>query len=152
MKVVYNVLGVLFLALAILGVFLPLLPTTPFLLLSASLFYKGSDRYYRWLMQHPCLGCYIENYRKHKAIPLGTKIFSVVLLWTSILIAVLFFLEICWLKILLLLIALGVSVHILSFKTLDINSSKRQKAGTYAWDKIREKTNPNNNRKRGRSR
>jgi uncharacterized membrane protein YbaN (DUF454 family) len=91
MKVVYNVLGVLFLALAILGVFLPLLPTTPFLLLSASLFYKGSDRYYRWLMQHPCLGCYIENYRKHKAIPLGTKIFSVVLLWISILIAVLFF-------------------------------------------------------------
>lgn len=118
MKVVYNLLGALFLVLAILGIFLPVLPTTPFLLLSAALFYRGSDRCYRWLMQHPRLGPYIENYRKYKAIPLGTKIFSVSLLWITILISAFVVLDIIWLRILLLLIALAVSVHILSFKTL----------------------------------
>lgn len=118
MKVVYNLLGALFLTLAIVGIILPVLPTTPFLLLSAALFYKGSDRYYRWLMNHPRLGPYIENYRKYKAIPLSTKIFSVSLLWITILISAFLVLEILWLRILLLFIALGVSIHILSFKTL----------------------------------
>ncbi len=130
MKVVYNLLGALFLVLAILGIFLPVLPTTPFLLLSAALFYKGSGRYYRWLMQHPRLGPYIENYRKYKAIPLKTKIFSVSLLWITILISVLFVLEIHWLRIVLLLIALGVSIHILSFKTLDKKNLSTNRQGS----------------------
>lgn len=126
MKILYNVLGGLFLVLAVIGVFLPLLPTTPFLLLSAALFYKGSDRYYRWLMQHPRFGPYIENYRIYKAIPVKTKIISLSLLWITILISVFFVLEITWLRILLLLIALGVSIHILSFKTLKIKDREQE--------------------------
>ena len=123
MKVVYNLLGGFFLALAIVGIFLPVLPTTPFLLLSAALFYKGSDRCYRWLMQHPQLGSYIENYRKYRAIPRSTKLFSVSLLWITILISAFLVIEILWLRILLLVIALAVSIHILSFKTLHKKNS-----------------------------
>ena len=64
------------LALGILGIFLPLLPTTPFLLLTAALYFKGSFRLYNWLLNHRYFGPYIRNYRENKAIPLRAKIVS----------------------------------------------------------------------------
>ena len=66
-------LGFISLALAVVGVFIPLLPTTPFLLLSAGLFFRGSQKLYHWLTAHKIFGEYIRNFREHKAIPLSTK-------------------------------------------------------------------------------
>lgn len=118
MKILYTVLGSVSLALGILGIFLPVLPTTPFLLLSASLYLKGSEKLYNWLMNHPKLGPYITNFRIHKAIPLKAKIASVSLMWLTILTTVIFFIPLLVIKILLLLVAVAVTIHILSFKTL----------------------------------
>ena len=104
--------------LGILGIFLPLLPTTPFLLLTAALYFKGSPRLYNWLLNHRHFGPYIRNFRENKAIPLRAKIISLVLMWGTMLYCIFFLIPLLWVKILLGLIAAGVTYHILSFKTL----------------------------------
>ena len=118
MKIMYIVLGSVSLGLGVAGIFLPLLPTTPFLLLTAALYCKGSPKLYNWLINHKCLGTYIRNFRENKAIPIRVKIISVSLVWITILYCIFAVVEPLWLKILLSCIAIGVSYHILSFKTL----------------------------------
>ncbi len=118
MKLLCIILGSISLALGILGIFLPLLPTTPFLLLTAWLYFRGSPRLYNWLLHQKYLGPYIRNFRENKAIPLKAKILSVSLLWGTMLYCIFFVVSYLWLKILLFLIAIGVTFHILSFKTL----------------------------------
>lgn len=118
MKILYIILGSVSLVLGIIGIFVPLLPTTPFLLLTAAAYFKGSPKLYDWLLDHKYLGPYIRNFREHKAIPLPTKIISVTLVWVTILYCIFFVADPLWLKILLGSIAVGVSYHILSFNTL----------------------------------
>jgi uncharacterized membrane protein YbaN (DUF454 family) len=104
--------------LGVLGIFLPLLPTTPFLLLAAAMWLRGSPRLYEWLMDNKCLGAYIRNFRETRAIPLRAKIVSVAMLWATILLSAFLAVNAWWLRVLLLLVAVGVTWHILSFKTL----------------------------------
>lgn len=111
-------LGLITLVAGIIGIFLPVLPTTPFLLLSAALFVRSSPRLYHWLMNHPHLGPYITNFRENKAIPLRVKIVSVSLLWITLLYCTFFVAESLVMQIIFPLIAIGVTIHILSFKTL----------------------------------
>ena len=110
MKVLYILFGTLSLALGIIGIFL--LPTTPFLLLTAALYVRSSPRLYNRLLHHKYLGSYIRNFRENKAIPLRAKIISVSLIWITILNCIFFIVPYWW------LIAAGTSYHILSFKTL----------------------------------
>lgn len=117
MKLLLKSLGIFSLALGIVGIFLPLLPTTPFLLLSAALFAKSSDKLYNWLLNHKYMGTYIKNFREHKCIPLQAKVISILLIWITISYSVLFIIPLFWVKILLLSIALATSIHILSYKT-----------------------------------
>ena len=74
MKIILLLLGILSLVLGVIGIFLPVLPTTPFLLLSATLFLRSSQKLYDWLLSHPYLGEYIRNFKEHRAIPLRVKI------------------------------------------------------------------------------
>ena len=111
--------GSLSLALAIAGMFLPVLPTTPFLLLSAACYMKSSPELYRRLMSHPRLGPYIRNFNENKAIPLRVKIVSVTLLWMTLLYCTFCVAETLWLKIVFLSVAAGVTIHILSYRTSD---------------------------------
>lgn len=111
-------LGLLSVALGLLGVFLPLLPTTPFLLLAAALFFRSSPRLYNWLLGHPTLGPYIRNFREHHAIPLHTKVVSVSLVWITLLYCAFGMGQPVWLSTLLLLLAIAITWHILSYKTL----------------------------------
>ncbi len=117
-RYVYVALGILSCALGVIGIFVPLLPTTPFLLLSAALLFRSSPRLYSRLLNHPQLGPYIRNFREHKAIPLRVKIISVSLVWITILHAVIFLLDHWVLESLLLLLAAGITAYILHFKTL----------------------------------
>lgn len=118
MKTIWIILGSISLGLGILGIFLPLLPTTPFLLLTAALYFKGSPRLYQWLIMHPRLGTYIRNYRENKAITFRTKVVSISMLWATMLFCIFFVVEALWLRILLACIMVGVTVHLLRFKTL----------------------------------
>lgn len=123
MKLLCSLLGTLALALGVVGMFVPLLPTTPFLLLSAALYFRGSPRLYRRLLAHRRLGPYIRNFRELRAIPLRVKVVSVSLTWATILYCVFFLPCQWWQRALLLAVAVGVSLHILSYKTLPPNRS-----------------------------
>jgi len=116
-KIIYIILGSISLALGTLGIFLPLLPTTPFYLLTAWLYMRGSDRLYQKVMSNKFFGTIVRDFREYKAIPLRAKIFSVSLLWITILSSAFFFVDILWVRILLIAIAVGVTIHILSYKT-----------------------------------
>jgi uncharacterized membrane protein YbaN (DUF454 family) len=75
--------GTLSLILAIAGIFLPLLPTTPFLLLASACYVRGSETLHRRLLEHPHLGPYIRNFEEGKGIPRRAKITVILLLWVS---------------------------------------------------------------------
>lgn len=111
------VIGTLCVALAILGMILPVLPTTPFLLLAAFCYARSSERFYRWLMTNRWFGAYIRNYREGRGIPLKQKVLTIVLLWLSIGYAALFVVSLWWGKIILLGIAGGVTFHLVTTKT-----------------------------------
>lgn len=111
-------IGSLALVLGIIGIFLPILPTTPFLLLSAACYIRGSNRLYNWLIQNRVFGKYIKNYREGKGIPLKTKVWALVFLWGTISSSIIFFIPLLLVKVLLFLIAVGVTIHILSIRTL----------------------------------
>ena len=118
MKYILIILGSISLALGVIGIFLPLLPTTPFLLLSAALYVRSSENLYNWLIHQKYLGTYIRNFREHKAIPLRAKIISVTLVWATLLYCAIFISENIYFRIALLILATAVSWHILSYKTL----------------------------------
>ena len=118
LKILLAVLGCISLGLGILGAFLPVLPTTPLLLLAAALFLKSDERLYAWLMNHPRLGTYISNFLEHKAIPMRVKIASIAALWIALSCCAVFVAEHWALRLLFLAIAVGVTVHILSYRTL----------------------------------
>jgi uncharacterized membrane protein YbaN (DUF454 family) len=110
--------GSVFLVLGILGIFLPLLPTTPFLLLAAACYFRSSDRFYNWLINNKWLGSYIKDYREKKSIPIKIKVITLSILWLAIAYSVFFVVNIFLLKVILILIAAGVTIHILSLRTL----------------------------------
>ncbi|MFP4015451.1 MAG: YbaN family protein [Halanaerobiales bacterium] len=117
------IIGTLFIILGTLGIFLPLLPTTPFLLLAAACYIRGSEKMYHWLINNKYFGSYIRNYREKKALPFRTKIIAVVLLWTAILYSAFFVIEPIYIKLIPVIIAVLVTRHILSLKTLKDDDS-----------------------------
>lgn len=117
-RVALILVGTLFVGLGVLGIFLPLLPTTPFLLLAAACYAKSSKRFYDWLLSNKWVGNYIRNYREKKGIPSRVKIAALSLLWVTILASGLLATDNLLVRVILLLIAVGVTVHILSIRTL----------------------------------
>ncbi|MBP3679707.1 MAG: YbaN family protein [Bacteroidaceae bacterium] len=118
MKYILIVLGSLSLVLGVIGIFLPLIPTTPLLLLSAALYIRSSEKLYLWLINQKHLGAYIRNFRENKAIPLRAKIISVSMVWISLSYCAITISESVIIKIIFLLLATAISLHILSYKTL----------------------------------
>ena len=110
--------GTLFVGLGIVGIFLPVLPTTPFLLLAAACYAKSSQRFYNWLIHNRWFGYYIRNYLEKKGIPPKTKILIIALLWISIGLSASFAVQSFIIRLILVLIAVGVTIHILCTRTL----------------------------------
>ena len=123
-KKVLILCGSLSLALGIIGIFLPLVPTTPLLLLAATCYFHGSGSLYRWLMNHPKLGPYIRSFREDKSIPLRAKIVSVTMVWLTLLYCAFFVAEYLWLRLLFIALAVGITWHILSYKTRPMKEGK----------------------------
>lgn len=118
MKYILTALGLVALGLGILGIFLPVLPTTPFLLLAAALFLRSSRSLYDWLLNHPKLGPYISNFMVHKSIPLKIKIISVSMVWITLLNCAVFVAEHWAFRLFFITLAVGITAHILSYKTM----------------------------------
>ena len=117
LRITLTVTGTFLVGLGVLGLFLPLLPTTPFLLLAAACYARSSSRFYNWLLSNRWFGRYIRLYREEKRIPLTAKIISISLLWLTITLSVVFAVDSLLARVVLALIALGVTAHILSVST-----------------------------------
>ena len=104
--------GTLFVSLGALGIFLPLLPTTVFLLLAAACYARSSDRFYHQLITNRWLGAYIQNHREGRGMRRRDKVITVSLLWAGIGATMIWSVEATWLRVLLLAIATGVTVHV----------------------------------------
>lgn len=111
--------GWLAVVLAALGIFLPVLPTVPFLLLSLACFARSSEKLYSWLVNHNRLGSLVRPYLENEGLPPGVKAKAIGLIWLSIGTSVLFFVPLVWVKVMLLLIAIGVTGYILRMPVLE---------------------------------
>ncbi|WP_232429376.1 YbaN family protein [Noviherbaspirillum autotrophicum] len=116
-KILLNIIGILAVVLAILGIFLPLLPTTPFLLLASACFVRGSERLHGWLLTNRLFGEYLRNIEEKRGIPLKGKVMTLILLWASLAFSI-YTVRPLLLKGMLMAIGLGVSAWILRMKTL----------------------------------
>lgn len=114
MKTALIIVGIIALALAVLGLFLPLLPTTPFLLLASACFARGSDRLHRWLLGHGVFGAYLRSFEEVKGIPLRAKVVAISVLWVSMSVSITM-VEHLALRILLALIGLAVTIYLWKF-------------------------------------
>ncbi|GAB2844271.1 YbaN family protein [Pseudoduganella ginsengisoli] len=115
MRIAANILGSLAVLLAILGIFLPLLPTTPFLLLASACYARGSPRLHHWLRSHPAFGKYLRDFEAGRGIPLRGKVLALAMMWASMLYSI-------WkvplaVKFVLAAIACGVTVYLLRLPT-----------------------------------
>lgn len=116
-KALLIVLGTFCVALGALALFLPVLPTTPFLLLAAICYARSSERFYHWLVANPWCGEFIRNYREGRGITLKLKIFTISLLWLTIGSTAWFAVSQWWIRWILLGIAVGVTIHLVMTKT-----------------------------------
>lgn len=110
--------GSLALGLGALGVAIPVLPTTPFLLIALYCYLRSSRRLYDWLLHHRLFGRYLYNYVTYRAVPRNTKIGAMILLWFG-LITSMILVDKLFVRLILLAVGIAVSIHILLLKTLE---------------------------------
>ncbi len=116
-KTLYNIAGTVALLLGIVGLFLPLLPTTPFLLLASACYMRGSARMHQWLMNQRHLGPYLRSYQQGRGIPLRAKITALALMWTSLTVSM-WIIPLPWVRVLLLVTGVAVTVYLYRMRTL----------------------------------
>jgi uncharacterized membrane protein YbaN (DUF454 family) len=133
-KALWLAIGFICLGLGAIGMVLPILPTTPFLLAAAACFCKSSTRMYDWLLGNKWFGEYIKNYREGRGLPMRTKIMALIILWVTIGVSIIFLLNRLLLPQLVLpmqlimgAIAVGVSIHILKLPTFKKPATKESK-------------------------
>jgi len=111
------VLGHICVGLGAIGIVLPLIPTTPFLLLAAACYARGSERFYNWLLNNKYFGSYIRDYREGRGIPLKAKITAIILIWVTIGLSAVFFVPLLPVQILLFVIAGVITTYLLRLPT-----------------------------------
>ena len=121
---IFVISGTFFLLIGIIGIIIPVLPTTPFLLLSAACYARGSKKFYNWLINSKWLGEYIKNYQEGRGIPIKVKILTITFLWITIVFSTVIFVTNYLIQIILIIIAIAVTIHILTIKTMKKNIKK----------------------------
>jgi hypothetical protein len=116
-KYFYLISGFLLVAIGVIGIFLPLLPTTIFLILASICFLKSSPKANEWLRNHKILGGYIDNYQNKTGLTRNAKIANIITLWISISLSAFFLTDELYIRIILLAIAIGVTIHLVMIKT-----------------------------------
>ena len=111
------VAGLLSVVAGAIGIIVPLLPTTPFLLLAAVCFVRSSDRLYRWLTTNRVFGSYLRNYQEHRAMPAGMKWCAISVLWLTIGLSIVA-IDHLPVRVLLVVVAIGVTILIARIRTL----------------------------------
>ena len=105
-------------ALGVVGIFIPVLPTTPFFLLAVFCYLRSSKKLYRWLIYHKVFGAYIYNYITYRAVLKSTKIGAIIFLWIGLAISILI-IDNWYGRGLLFLVGIGVSIHLILLRAVD---------------------------------
>lgn len=113
------VTGLLCTGLGLLGIVLPLLPTTPLLLLAAACFSRSSERFHRRLLEDRRLGPIIRSYQQGSGIPRKAKFTAIGMIWITIPSSALFFVPLPWVRGLLFCIAIGITLYLARLPTAD---------------------------------
>jgi hypothetical protein len=119
MRGLFLAFGTLALALAVLGIFLPLLPTTPLVLLAAACYARGSRRFYEWLLAQRTFGPIVHEWQRHRSIPYKTKVTAVILMSLTLGASIVFFVRPPWLKIALAVMGGGLAVWLYRMPSRD---------------------------------
>ena len=119
--------GVVLTGIAVVGIVVPLLPTTPFLLLAAACFLRSSDRLHRWLTTHRWFGPYIRNYQERRAITNRARVVALLLLWGTLGYTTFGVVSNLALRVLLLVIGLGCTLYILRLNTATRESAEEER-------------------------
>ncbi len=114
---VYVALGSLLVGIGILGIFLPLLPSTVFFLGAAGLYGRSSPRAYRWLTTNRWFGRHLRDYKEQRGATVGAKVWSIATLWIGIGVSE-YFLDLPWVQLLLVAIGVGVTIHLVTLRTI----------------------------------
>jgi uncharacterized protein len=113
----YLISGFLLVGIGVIGIFLPILPTTIFLILASACFMKSSQKANEWLKNNKFLGAYLRNYQDKTGLTLTAKVINISFLWISISLSAYFLTNELYIRILLIAIATGVTIHLLMIKT-----------------------------------
>lgn len=122
-KTIYIFFGTLSLVLGVIGIFIPVLPTTPLLLLASVCYLRSSKTMYNWLINNKMLGKYIYCYMNYKAIAKTTKIGAIIFLWLTLSISILL-MQSMYIKMFLVLVGIAVTWHVTTIKTLSVEELK----------------------------
>jgi uncharacterized membrane protein YbaN (DUF454 family) len=114
--------GTISVGIGVIGIFLPVLPTTPFLLLAAICYTRGSQRLYKALLYNRFIGTYIRNYIERRGMSLKMKVWTIGLLWIAIVSTAVFATESMIVRIILAVVLIGVTLHILLIRTIKNNA------------------------------
>ena len=115
-RVFFFFAGTTSLVLGAVGIVLPVLPTTPFLLLALACYLRSSERMTQWMLNNKYFGKYIRNYRAGKGIPLKTKLIAITTLWITISISSIIILNL-WVALFLFTVATAVTIHLARLPT-----------------------------------
>jgi len=117
LKILLKICGFIMVALGTLGIVIPGLPTTPFMIVAAFCFMKSSDRMYKWVTTNKLFGGKVKKFIDNRSIPVRGKIYCISAMWIMIIISMIFVIDKTWLYVLLSALGIGGTVVLLSIKT-----------------------------------
>ena len=118
MRGVYIIVGTIALILGAIGVFLPVIPTTPFIILAAACYLRGSDRLHAWILSSRWFGATIKNYQAGRGLTRDTKLRAISMMWVMILISAWFFVSSLFVRVAMICVSIGVTVYLVRLPTL----------------------------------
>ncbi len=121
MRGVYIVVGTIALVIGAIGLFLPVIPTTPLVILAAACYYRGSDRLHNWILSSRWFGETVKNYQEGRGLTRDTKVRAISMMWAMILISAWFFVSNLFVRVAIICVAIGVTVYLVRLPTLEKN-------------------------------
>ena len=133
LRILLILFGFLCLSIGIAGIFLPIVPTTPLVLLAGACFLRSSEKLYSWIIKNKTFGKYIQGYLQTGRVPAQSKPISIILVWVFIGVSTIFA-EPPWIKIVLIVIACGVSIHLVLLKTIESSEYTEEQYPSFSGD------------------